>query len=67
LAAVLVASEYAHRPTILAALAACVLVPALIGRSWTLLLPVALIVGVVGAGLSRWYHERVPEDIQGCQ
>ena len=36
------ASEYAHHPTILVAFAACVLVPALLGRSWTLLLPVAL-------------------------
>jgi hypothetical protein len=34
---------------------------------WRRGLPVALIVGVVGAGLSSWYHERVPEDIQGCQ
>lgn len=31
---------------------------------WTLLLPVALIVGVFAAGLSSWFYERVPEDIQ---
>ena len=27
-------------------------------------LPVALIVVVLGASLSTWYYERVPEDIQ---
>ncbi|HEX2460038.1 MAG TPA: hypothetical protein VHJ58_07795 [Vicinamibacterales bacterium] len=60
----LVASEYAHSPTILVTFAACAAIPALVGRLWTLLLPVALIVGVFAAGLSSWFYERVPEDIQ---
>jgi hypothetical protein len=60
----LLASEYAHSPTILATFAACAVIPAVVGRPWTLLLPVALIVGVLAAGLSSWVYERVPEDIQ---
>ena len=58
------ASEYAHGPTILATLALCVLFAALIGRWWTLILPVALIVAVLSAAFSSWYYERVPEDVQ---
>ena len=64
MAVALLASEYAHSPTILATFAACAVIPAIVGRPWTLLLPVALIVGVVAAGLSSWVYERVPEDIQ---
>jgi hypothetical protein len=60
----LLASEYAHTPTILATFATCAIIPAVVGRMWTLLLPVALIVGVFAAGLSSWFYERVPEDIQ---
>jgi hypothetical protein len=60
----LLASEYAHSPTILATFAACAVIPAVVGRPWTLLLPVALIVSVLAAGLSSWVYERVPEDIQ---
>jgi hypothetical protein len=60
----LLASEYAHGPTILATFAACAVIPAVVGRPWTLLLPVALIVVVLAAGLSSWIYERVPEDIQ---
>ncbi len=48
----------------LATLALCALASALVGRWWTLLLPVALIVGVFGAGLSRSLYAQVPEDIQ---
>jgi hypothetical protein len=48
----------------LATLAGCVVIAALIGRWWALLLPVALIAAVLIAALSNWYYEGVPEDIQ---
>jgi hypothetical protein len=60
----LVASETANGSLILATLALCVVVAALVGRWWTLLLPVALIAGVFIAGLSDAFYSRVPEDVQ---
>jgi hypothetical protein len=60
----LVASEYAHGPTILVTLGLCVLIAALVGRWWALLVPVGLIAAVLGFGFIDWYYERVPEDIQ---
>jgi hypothetical protein len=64
LAPFLAESEFDLSPTIWVTLAVCVLVPALVGRFWTLLLPVALLMGVLLAGLSDGFYSRVSEDIQ---
>jgi hypothetical protein len=60
----LVASETANGSLIVATLALYVVVAALVGRWWTLLVPVALIAGVLVAGLSDSFYSRVPEDVQ---
>lgn len=52
-----VASEYADEQTILAVLALCIIAGALIGRWWSLLLPIALIAAVYGAAQFEWYYE----------
>ena len=60
----LIASEFAHSPTVAATAIASVAVAALVGRWWTLLLPAALIAAVLGAGFSDSFYKSVPEDIQ---
>lgn len=61
---VLVASEYAHSPTILAVICLCVLFSALVGRWWTLALPVVLAGAVLALMPIKSYYERTPEDVQ---
>jgi predicted PurR-regulated permease PerM len=62
----LVASEHTDGPTILVIIALCVLFSALVGRWWTLGLPLA--VGVLAIALTPmdWYYERTPEDVQAA-
>ena len=60
----LVASEYAHTPTILTVACLCALFSALVGRWWTLALPVVLASAVLGLTRIEAYYERIPEDVQ---
>lgn len=60
----LVASEYAHAPTILTVMCVCVLFSALVGRWWTLALPVVLAGAVFALMPIEAYYERTPEDVQ---
>ena len=60
----LVASEYAHTPTILTVACLCVLFSALVGRWWTLALPVVLAGAVLSLTQVEAFYERIPEDVQ---
>jgi predicted membrane protein len=60
----LVASEYAHAPTILTVICLCVLFSAVVGRWWTLALPVVLAGAVFALMPIDSYYERTPEDVQ---
>ena len=60
----LVASELAHAPTILTVMSLCALLSALVGRWWTLAVPVALAGVVLAVTPIDWYYERTPEDVQ---
>lgn len=60
----LVASEYAHAPTILAVICLCVLFSAVVGRWWTLALPVGFACAVFALMPIEPYYERTPEDVQ---
>jgi hypothetical protein len=60
----LVASELAHAPTILAVMCVCALFSALVGRWWTLALPVVLVGAVFALEPLDSFYERTPEDIQ---
>jgi hypothetical protein len=60
----LVASEYAHAPTILAVMCLCAFFSALVGRWWTLALPVVLAAAVFATMPMESYYERAPEDVQ---
>jgi hypothetical protein len=60
----LVASEYAHTPTILTVVCLCVLFSALVGRWWTLALPVVLAGAVLLLTQVEALYERIPEDVQ---
>jgi hypothetical protein len=62
----LLASEYAHGPTIVLVMAACVLVAATIGRWWTLAVPVAVAAGVFALSLDDRLYSRVAEDVQAA-
>lgn len=62
----LIASEYAHGPTILLVLAGCVVVSVLVGRWWTLGLPVSLAAAVFALSLNNGLYARVPEEIQAA-
>jgi hypothetical protein len=62
----LIASEYAHGPTILLVLAGCVLLSALVGRWWTLAVPVVVAAAVFALSLDNDLYARVPEDIQAA-
>jgi hypothetical protein len=60
----LVASEYAHTPTILTVACLCVLFSVLVGRWWTLALPVVLAGAVLSLTQVEALYERIPEDVQ---
>jgi hypothetical protein len=60
----LVASEYAHTPTILAVACLCVLFSALVGRWLTLALPAVLAGAVLSLTQVEAFYERIPEEIQ---
>jgi hypothetical protein len=60
----LVASELAHAPTILAVMCLCALFSALVGRWGTLALPVVLVGAVFALAPLVSFYERTPEDIQ---
>jgi hypothetical protein len=62
----LVASESAHTPTILTVACLCVLFSALVGRWWTLALPLVLAGAVFALTSSEGYYERIPEDVQAA-
>jgi drug/metabolite transporter (DMT)-like permease len=60
----LVASEFADGPTILTIMSLCVLFAALVGRWWTLVLPVVFVGAALAVMPIDWYYERTPEDVQ---
>jgi ABC-type glycerol-3-phosphate transport system permease component len=62
----LVASELALAPTILAVMCLCALSSALVGRWWTLALPVVLVGAVFALAPLDSFYERTPEDVQGA-
>ena len=62
----MVASEFAHGPTILLILALCVLFSALVGRWWALVLPVAVAAVALALTPIDWYYEHTPEDVQAA-
>jgi len=59
-----VTSELAHAPTILIVMSLCALFSALVGRWWTLALPVVLAGAVFAATPIGSYYERTPENVQ---
>jgi drug/metabolite transporter (DMT)-like permease len=62
----LVASEFAHGPTILVILALCVLFSTVVGRWWTLGLPLAVAGVAIALTPIDWYYEHTPEDVQAA-
>ncbi len=60
----LASDSYDLAPLIWVVFIACVLLAAIVGRFWTLLLPVALILGVLVLGLSDRFYSSVSEDTQ---
>jgi hypothetical protein len=62
----LVASEFADGPTILLIIASCVAFSALVGRWWTLGLPLAVAGVAIVLTPMDWYYERTPEEVQAA-
>ena len=56
----LVASELAHAPTIVTVMSLCALFSALVGRWWTLAVPLVLAGVVLAVTPIDWYYERSP-------
>lgn len=61
-----VASEYANAGMIFSIVCLCVAFSAIVGRWWTLVLPVALAAAVFALSLVDAFYERTPEDMQAA-
>jgi hypothetical protein len=61
-----VASEYADTGVGLTVVCICVAFSAVVGRWWTLVLPVALGAAIFGLASIDAFYERTPEDVQAA-